>query len=142
MPYPYQGSYPYTPNYPTYFPQTNQFTPQTPIQQPVAQPSNPSPVRGRVISAESEILPNEILMDGSITLFPLADNSAIIAKQWTTNGSIQTTRFIPEPSEVSAPAEEQVNYGDILKGMDSKLDSVIESLTKPSTNTRGGNKNA
>lgn len=141
MPYPYQGSYPYTPNYPTYFPQTNQFVTQTPIQQPATQPSNPSMVRGRVISDESEILPNEIFMDGSITLFPLSDNSAIIAKQWTTNGTINTIRFVPKPAEVSTPIEERTNYDDILKGMDSKLDSVIESLTKPSTNIRGGNKN-
>lgn len=40
---------------------------------------------GRIIQTESDITPNEVAMDGSVSLFPLGDYSAIIAKQWNAN---------------------------------------------------------
>lgn len=56
-----------------------------PVQQ-MQQPQRPSVVPGRTVASENEIKPNEIPMDGTISLFPLSDYSAIFAKQWKSDG--------------------------------------------------------
>lgn len=54
-----------------------------------------SNLTGRIIQNENEITPNEVAMDGSVSLFPLGDYSAIIAKQWNANGTISTIKYVP-----------------------------------------------
>lgn len=54
----------------------------------------PSMIRGRVVKDQSEILPNEIPMDGTISFFPKSDGSEIYGKAWTSNGTIQNFRFV------------------------------------------------
>lgn len=59
----------------------------------VPQPQRSS-IPGRTVQNESEIKPNEVSMDGSVSLFPTTDLSCIYAKQWTANGTIVTAKYI------------------------------------------------
>lgn len=100
--------------YPTYMPQ-NQY------------PVQPRGMYGRVINNESEITPNEVPMDGSISIFPLSDYSAIIAKQWSADGTIKTLRFIPDCSTSSSTPNNQFN--DFAKSIDDRLSNIEKSLS-------------
>ena len=88
-----QSFNPYQPAYPTYLPQAasvpGQAAVQLPyIQQPARQPQ-PMPTQqivnlaGRVVQNEQEITPQEVAMDGSISLFPLADILVLLPNSGT-----------------------------------------------------------
>ena len=38
-------------------------------------------------------------MDGSISMFPMQDGSAVYGKFWDSNGQIKTIRFVPENTD-------------------------------------------
>ena len=52
-------------------------------------------IPGRLVNNLDEITPQEVPMDGSVSLFPQADYSAIYAKTWTKDGTIATVKFVP-----------------------------------------------
>ena len=76
-----------------------QYVPQPTIPQPTTQtfgvPNQIRPVNGRVVSSENDITPNDVPMDNTVSLFPTDDYSCIYAKQWTSDGKIKTTKFVP-----------------------------------------------
>ena len=45
-------------------------------------------IPGRLVNNLDEITPQEVPMDGSVSLFPQNDYSAIYAKTWTKDGTI------------------------------------------------------
>lgn len=59
----------------------------------------PAMIPGRLVANADEITPQEVPMDGSVSLFPQNDYSAIYAKTWTKDGTIATMKFIPEQSQ-------------------------------------------
>lgn len=135
---PYQS--PYSPNYfapsiPTYMPQP----PAGSYNQSLPIPSNSSQnsvvsasllLHGRTVQNEAEITPSEVVMDGSISIFPLADYSAIICKQWKADGTIQTLRYIPEKTVVDeTPTTPSLE--DLQKHIDERFDLIEASLTTP-----------
>lgn len=69
---------PSQPSYPFSYPQQTQYSTIQP-------PSMPRQINGRTISNEAEIVPNDVPMDGSFSLFPMNDYSCIYAKQWNTD---------------------------------------------------------
>lgn len=90
----------------------------------VPMPQNQSPVNFRFIDKPEDILPSNIPMNGDLGIFPLRDQSAIITKQWKSDGSIQTKRFVPEAIDEVTPSN------PILE----RLDQLIELMTpKPVT---------
>lgn len=113
-----------------YQPMPYQPTPAAPQQpQPQIQSSVPA-VRGRFVSREEEITPNEVAMDGQVSLFPLTDYSCIYAKLWDSNGQMQTFKFVPLAEQV---VEQEVeDKGDMILG---RLDE-IESLLKRNNSQR------
>ena len=103
-------------------------------QQPQPQTSLPT-VRGRIISREEEITPNEVAMDGQVSLFPLADYSCIVAKLWDSNGQMQTFKFVPM---IEQSVEQEVeNKSDMILG---RLDD-IENLLKRNRSRQNYKKN-
>lgn len=80
-------------------------------------------ISGRVVSSPNEITPNEIPMDGSVSLFPTNDYSAIYAKAWNANGQIETVKFV-----VSKPEEVTTEKSDI--GIKAALDAINARLDK------------
>lgn len=85
--------------------------------------NRPQGILGRMISDPNEITPQEIPMDGSISMFPMQDGSAVYGKFWDSNGQIKTIRFVPE--NVDQPQQQS----DPFAAINSRLDS-IEGLLK------------
>lgn len=113
---------PYQSQYPIYNPPQNQ------VRLPYDNAQSNPPVmqiNGRVVSSNDEIKPNEVPMDGSISLFPISDYSAIYAKQWDKNGLLQMVKYIPE-HPVQSPATEQ---NDILSEIRQRLDNIEKKLS-------------
>lgn len=72
---------------------------------------------GRVVNKLDDILPNEVPMDGTSSLFPLQDESAIFVKSWNADGTIRTVKYLREVTDIpkkkpSDPIEELKNYID------------------------------
>ena len=110
------GSYRNTPTYP-YF-----NTPQM-------QPQNQGTILGRMINDESEITPNEVPMDGRISVFPKSDGSEVIIKSWAQNGTISTMRYVPV-IEGDTPNQENNPFSDII----DRLDRIEKRLNTRKTN--------
>ena len=60
------------------------------------------PIRGRIVTSEQDIVPAEIPMDGSICLFMTEDCKSVIAKQWNSNGVLQSIIYSPSSNEQAA----------------------------------------
>ena len=103
--------YPYQQNFMPY----QQITPQ--YQQPYVQQQTHS----RPVKSPDEIMVQEVPTDGSIALFPLADGSAVIGKRWMPDGSISTTRFVPESGTADQPT-------DPFQAINDRIDSIFDAL--------------
>ena len=116
--------------------QPSAYQPMIPAVPQQQMPQIPDPsVRGRIVAKEEDILPNEVIMDGQVSLFPLADYSCIVAKLWDSNGQIQTFKFVPLAEQT---VEEEIeNKGDMILG---RLDD-IENLLKRNRSRQNYKKN-
>lgn len=105
------------------------YVPTPAYQQPITNPvqnqnqNRSQGILGRMISNPNEITPQEIPMDGSISMFPMQDGSAVYGKFWDSNGQIKTIRFIPE--NVDQPQQQ-----DPFVAINTRLDSIEELLKK------------
>lgn len=126
-------------NYPQYpYGMNQQMNPQMPsnVNTPRA-----NTISGRVVSSPNEITPNEIPMDGSVSLFPTSDYSTIYAKAWNTNGQIETVKFIvAKPEEVTAEKSDDGTKA-ALDAINARLDK-IEKAVSYRKDKRYYNKNA
>lgn len=114
---------PYVPA-PTYQPQTsNQSV-------PTVNQSRPQGILGHMITSPDQITPQEIPMDGSISLFPMQDGSAVIGKFWDSNGQIKTIRFIPENVE-------QTPSDDPFATINARFDALENLIRSQRPNHKG-----
>lgn len=129
-----QFNQPYNPNYQQLNPQYNYQNGYSGYQtQPTTTPINNNrmfnnmlpTVPGKVISSLNDIRPNEVSMDGSVSLFPLNDYSCIYAKAWGQDGTIQTIRYIPEQQKVEETSDPVIE--EIRKRLDSIEGMLINS---------------
>lgn len=103
---------------------------QTPIYQGFNNFQRPqSNIPGRLVNNLDEITPQEVPMDGSVSLFPKNDYSAIYAKTWTKDGTIATVKYIPENPQNAdtqkSPLEER------LDRIEKQLDSLNKKFYRP-----------
>lgn len=103
----------YTP--PTYTPSQNQVY-------------TPKPINGHTVKSDTDIVPNDVPMDGSVSLFPLEDYSCIFAKMWGKDGKITTTKFVPVPAD-----EDYTPTPGFEDEMRARMDELKELIQK-----RGG----
>lgn len=107
-----------------------------PIQQPapnlsqISQQQNPQPqmqrptvLPGRFIENDNEVRPNEVPMDGSISVFPKRDLSAVILKSWNSNGTIDSVRYV-----LDIPIQEDPKPDSFQQEIFSRLDKIEELL--------------
>lgn len=126
-------------NIPTY---QNPFSIQQPFgfpQQPQGIPSQvqvqpqiiqqPTGLQGRYVSSPDDITPQEVSMGGNPSLFPLADGSAIIAKQWANDGTIKTVRYAAETPKAQDDAP-GVTLADIVQQLDD-IQEALDALKQP-----------
>lgn len=95
----------------------------------------PSSIPGRIVQNPMEITPEEVPMNGTVSLFPSTDYSYIIAKQWNQNGTIDTLRFVPEPQVVNqeAAAEQDPFKKEVIDRLD-KLENLLNPAKTTSKN--------
>ena len=92
-------------------------------------PSVPSMLPGRQVANADEITPQEVPMDGSVSLFPQQDYSCIYAKTWTKEGTIATMKFVPEQPQ--AATEQKSSLEECLDRIDQKLEALDKKLYRP-----------
>ena len=122
MPSPYQNNIPFPSPYQTNIPmpQYNLMPNQTP-QQPQFIPVQ---IHGHTIKDENtEIAPNDVPMDGTVSLFPTENYSCIFAKHWNKDGKITTTKFVPVPMD-----EDYVPTPGFEDEMRSRMDELKQLL--------------
>lgn len=110
------------------------YYPQYPYPAAAVQPSYPAysypaqpSVRqgGRTVGSPDEITVQEVPTDGTPAYFSLSDGSAIVAKRWLTDGSIETVKYVREGE--TKPAK-PVQLGDISAKLDSALSKLDELM--------------
>lgn len=98
----------------------------------------PSVIAGRIIENPGEITPDEVPMNGSLSVFPLQDLSCILAKAWTDQG-IMTVRYVPEKQLIQQrqPAATQVIIPDEFQNqVFQRLEAIEQALSKSSNKTQ------
>lgn len=92
-------------------------------------PAIPPTIPGRLVVNADEITPQEVPMDGSVSLFPQNDYSCIYAKTWTKEGTIATMKFVPEQPQ---NAESQKSPLEMrLDSIDQRLEALDKKLNRP-----------
>lgn len=112
---------------PAQMPQQTIFRQPPPIQQMPIQQTYPLIV-GRQVNTLEEIRPNEVPNDGSYAVFPSGDLSCVYIKYFTSSGTIETLRFVPETPAVTAA--DAVPQTDILAPVNERLDRIEKKLSK------------
>lgn len=98
---------------------------------PPPQPQQLSALPGRVINSPDEVTPNEVPNDGRFGIFPTADNSAIYLKGWTSDGRIQTIKFIQAvEAEVPKVPENVVDFSAEFAQIRDELAEIRKGLNK------------
>ncbi len=102
----------------------------------------PPQISGRMIGNISEVVPNEVPMDGSVSFFPQSDYSCIYAKKWNTDGTIQTVKFVPvvendKPQETSLNDIREFNtsLASDIENISTRLEKIEKLLTSKPTRT-------
>lgn len=96
-----------------------------------AQVPQATQIAGRFVQTIEEITPQEVSMGSTPSLFPLADGSAIVAKQWANDGTIKTVMYTAESRE-EAPTLTLMDIADQL----SDLKDAVNALKPKRTTTR------
>lgn len=89
-------------------------------------PAMPVSIPGHLVTNENEIMPQEVPMDGSVSLFPQNDYSCIYAKTWTKEGTIATVKFIPEQPQNGEPQKSPLEMR--LDSIEQKLDAMTRQM--------------
>lgn len=122
----------------SYAPQTGGYMAGNQTSNPyIQQPSRFQSIPGRLVNNLDEITPQEVPMDGSVSLFPQNDYSAIYAKTWTKEGTIATLKFIPEQPQMESqksPLEER------LDRIDQRFDKLEKMLSNRNKSKKPYNK--
>lgn len=84
-------------------------------------------INGRYVQNPNEIRPGEIPMDGTVSFFPLSDNSAIIGKMWDQNGNIKEVRYLPDYVLEAKLKEFQDSQNNELN---STLREILDRISK------------
>lgn len=91
-------------------------------------PSNPAQmIPGRLVANADEITPQEVPMDGSVSLFPQSDYSCIYAKTWTKEGTIATMKFVPEQPIAAEPQKSPIE--ERFDKIDQRFDKLEKMLS-------------
>lgn len=87
-------------------------------------------IPGRIVNNLGEIAPNEVPMDGSVSVFPTNDYSKIFIKAWQSDGTIKTIAYAPIVSDETQKPEDPT--AAILERLD-RIEKMVSqnSYKKP-----------
>lgn len=84
-------------------------------------------LNGRYIKDPKEIQAGEVPMDGSVSFFPMADNSYIVGKMWGQDGIIREVRYIPENVLEAKIQELQNSQSNTISTV---LNEILDKISK------------
>lgn len=104
------------------------------------QPNRPG-LMGKVVNSLNEITASDVAMDGSMSYFPSADGSTIVAKKWGSNGLIETSLYslqIDNPNNVTPKVEKPVlalsdEVTEWFEKVSNRLDNIEKAIATKST---------
>lgn len=98
--------------------------------------NRPRGIPGRMIYSLDEIMPQEVPMDGSVSLFPMHDWSCVYGKWWTSNVQIQTVKFVLEKpkKEIDESAVSLADISDRLTKVERYLFKNKNKQPRPNQN--------
>lgn len=103
-------------------------------QMPMQQNMVTNHINGRFVGRVEDITANEVSMDGSVSIFPTNDMQSIYCKQWKSDGTIQTVRYVPEVIEnentANASKEEMKSFYDEFRGYQNEIMERFDKLEK------------
>lgn len=102
------------------------FTPPVQQSQQTASQLQANPIAGRYISNLSEIAPNEVPMDKNFYFFPMSDGSCVYVKGWTSDGVLQTFKYVPEISNES-DSEPQQDFNSVVLARLDKIEELVKN---------------
>lgn len=101
-----------------------------PVAQQPAPTSKPATLNGRFINDPSEIMPSEIPMDGTPSIFVAKDSSYIYMKAWSADGTIKTVVFRPvETAPVSSDSQSNGNE-DVMTAIMARFDKLEKMVSR------------
>lgn len=97
---------------------------QQPVQQPMQQPvptykSQQSILQGKSVDSIDVVKATDIPFDGSVSYFPLTDNTAIITKQIQIDGTSKITVYKPVEDEKEVKAPTYLTQDDLDKALNN-----------------------
>lgn len=105
--------------------------------------NRPVTLGGRIINDPAEIMPSEIPMDGTPTLFLSQDYSKIYVKAWGADGTIKTFVYSPiEQSSAESPKTGDMENNMYAMFMDrfDKLEQMINRNSQKPNKDRNNEK--
>lgn len=102
-----------------------------------SQPQRPQ-LNGRIVQNPTEVVPDEVKMDGSCSFFPINDGSGIYVMRWSQDGSrIEQVKYVPETPQTGQQSKtfEQL----VMERLDS-LDNLIRNQNRGFKNKKPFNK--
>lgn len=97
------------------------------VNQQQAQPQTMIGIRGKIVNTADEITPQDVPMDGSSAIFPIADGSAIVLMKWEANGSIKPIRYVPEKIE-ETPKVPALTIEELASLLNTRFDELEKTL--------------
>lgn len=124
-----QGNMVYPPD------QSMQWRSGAPGQAPIPSQIRPMFLPGRIVSSHDSIVPKEVNMDGSPSVFLKEDKSWIWVKAWNSNGIIETYNYqYVDPNEQrrqsQGPSELDQFKSEVLTMMNERLDKIESMISE------------
>ena len=146
MPYPNQFPYSVYPQ--TIQPMYNDPVPYNPSSIQFQQTQNPTPtpnpnqnyyrIAGKFVNNINEVLPQDVPMDGSRSVFPTQDGSKIFVKHWNPDGTIGTDVYEKaQPAPVMYDSYDDSKWEELYSNIHS-LEDRIKKLESSSNRSRPG----
>lgn len=102
------------------------------------QQQNTSQIFGRIVPSVDVIIPSEVPMDGSVSVFPKNDFSEIYLKSWNQNGTINTVIYKPETKVEDDSSN--VTLDSLKEYMESFKQETLERFDRLENQKQNGNK--
>lgn len=131
-----------------------QFAQQNYMQQPQQIPganAQPQGINGKYVNSPDEVTASDVLMDGTVSLFPKNDLSEIYGKAWQPDGTIKTVVFKPVSEETPTNTYENnkitenkafLTFKDEIAGMFDGINKRFDKLEKALKPTEAKSKTA
>lgn len=114
-------------NYNPYYSQVPRFQGNYDIMQPnYQQPTQSKGLQGKSVDSIDVVKASDVPFDGSISYFPLTDNSAIVTKQLQNDGTSKITIFKPVKEEKEE--NKYITQDDLKKSLNELNLDEIEDI--------------